>query len=81
MVFRVHWGKRRVPRAAWSRIKFSPTRKLLRDPDSRFHLLMEHRSVSHKSTKPAAGQVFVSFVRGAGIEPATYPTSRGRSTK
>ena len=51
-----------------------------RDPGSRSRKLAGHRSGPHKSRKPAAGQVFLSFVRAEGIEPSAFPLSEECST-
>lgn len=54
----------------WSQIIQSPSRLDFRDPGSRSQKLLRHRCAPHKSRKPAAGQVFLSFVRRAGLAPA-----------
>ena len=46
----------------FSCVTCTPENISVRDPGSRFRLLAKHRCGLHKSTKPAAGQVFVSFV-------------------
>ena len=57
----------------WSRIIRLPTQTNFLDPGSRFRLLTKHRSAFHKSTKPAAGQVYVSFVDLRGVGPRPRP--------
>ena len=57
----------------WSGVQVAPSHDLPHDPTSRSRKLAGHRSGQHKTTKPAAGQVFVRFVLPVGIEPTSYP--------
>lgn len=44
---------------------------------TRLAVAPQHRSGKHISTKPAAGQVFVSYVLSTGIEPVSPPSEGG----